>query len=593
MKPRWKCTLIFLLTLIPINENIADTKNIPRATNPCSPREQWTLPNSLPANSAEIFLSSLRGSIKSVRSFAEALTIRRKASSPQSLKLFAEYWISRSLYEAGLIHAAHAGFSATLAKKAKSTTSGIRLAALGCLIAIHDRYTSIQLDPGMSSVLHELSKNAVLQDEFRSIHDAALLLLFDSLGGDKPNQNIIGLLRGSGAHWSLAKGVLAATENKHDITISELSRFITSETRSSRLHRYDNQARLLMARAYYSNMMFDKASAALKEISKQSNELVTALSELAWAQLSANQLHEAIGTTLSLFSGGLRRTFTPESPMILAMAFNELCRYPEAINASNLFRAQYAATRQWLVSFAKKPYRLYGSATAALVATIQDEPRAPDHVISEWLRSPVFISHQEEINLTFSESKSAEGFAISGQAEQHDISTQAVALIDRLTPQVSTQSLSSDTDATKMLIRLRNLLLSFHKMQAAAPIWKILHGNQSNHMAARKTNLLANIERDLHERTLRMLWQLDEVAENIRLLEVEVYGGATKDIIKQHIDKAAKIKKENPITKTTGPKTWDWGTTRLIANSGSETEVWEDELGSFKADLTDKCGGQP
>ena len=46
--------------------------------------------------------------------------------------------------------------------------------------------------------------------------------------------------------------------------------------------------------------------------------------------------------------------------------------------------------------------------------------------------------------------------------------------------------------------------------------------------------LVARINADLDARTLRMLDQLEEIAENVQLIEIEIYNGASHDIIWQN-----------------------------------------------------------
>src|SRR6185437_5883858 len=97
----------------------------------------------------------------------------------------------------------------------------------------------------------------------------------------------------------------------------------------------------------------------------------------------------------------------------------------------------------------------------------------------------------------------------------------------------------------------------------------------------------------IKEDNVRMLTQLDEIAENIQLIEVEIYNGASQDIIWQnaHPDYkkiAEQMKDQREAVERS--KTWDWG--REVAGSDDSQEIWEDELGSFKANLFDNCSSK-
>jgi hypothetical protein len=91
-----------------------------------------------------------------------------------------------------------------------------------------------------------------------------------------------------------------------------------------------------------------------------------------------------------------------------------------------------------------------------------------------------------------------------------------------------------------------------------------------------------------------MLTRLDEIAENNQLIEVEIYNGASKDIIWQnaHPEYKEMAKKFNDDeNKESAAAVWDWGRSPA-ALSDDAGEIWEDELGSFKARLFDNCGSK-
>jgi hypothetical protein len=75
------------------------------------------------------------------------------------------------------------------------------------------------------------------------------------------------------------------------------------------------------------------------------------------------------------------------------------------------------------------------------------------------------------------------------------------------------------------------------------------------------------------------------------LVEVEIYNGASEDIIWQnaHPDfkKVAKEMSDDSTNRAPASKVWDWGKASNITEEGAE--IWEDELGSFKANMADNC----
>jgi hypothetical protein len=86
---------------------------------------------------------------------------------------------------------------------------------------------------------------------------------------------------------------------------------------------------------------------------------------------------------------------------------------------------------------------------------------------------------------------------------------------------------------------------------------------------------------------------LRKIAENNHFIEVEIYSGATQDIVWQNAHPNYKeVAKELKTTETRkiASNVWDWGQSDMSLQ-GSE-ELWEDELGNFRADLFDNCNSK-
>src|SRR5581483_11569629 len=118
------------------------------------------------------------------------------------------------------------------------------------------------------------------------------------------------------------------------------------------LKRFTDPSRILLSRAYYTDGKFDASAAHLRQVAKSSNQLAAWLEELSWAFLMNDRYSEAIGTAMNLEAGGLRHTFAPEAGMVMAMALNELCQYPESVRAIQLLRKHYEQPYKWLSEWA-------------------------------------------------------------------------------------------------------------------------------------------------------------------------------------------------------------------------------------------------
>lgn len=565
------------------------------ATHPCQKNESWTFSEKIPKDFQITFEGFLDGKIKPSQSFAEAFALRRFAKNDEA-KLFAEYWISRSFFEMGLTHIAWGGFSTTTARPSDFEKIGIQLASLACQNQIQHQYPTFTFPSATTTQLplfFQLAKTQNDKEILWNATNAQFRLLIQDKEWTSQAEKLLPFLKGSGAYEHLAQGLWAALHRNHKNTIKYFEEFFKIQNLPASLKRYQDIAHLFTARAYYSLKKFEAAALQFKAVSKNSNELADTLSELAWSQLMQYKYGDAIGTAINLQSGGLRNTFAPESPMIMAIATNELCQYPDSIQAIRIYQKHYEKTYRWLSQWNKTREKLYPLA----IRYLKRDPNIPGKVGGEWIRSPLFISHQDEINLILDEKEAANRFTALAQQDQKRIIKNSIRLLTDLKLAIKIiKSKKKPGDPlpksfTDDLAKLRKNQTHLRRLFQAAPIWKNIYNNHRKQMPARQNQLIAAMNRELEMRSDRMLLQMDEVMENMQLIEVEIYNGATHDIIWQnaHPDYqkiAAQMQEE---TETPPESTWNWGQTNTDAEDG---EVWEDELGSFKAKLFDNCSSK-
>ena len=209
------------------------------------------------------------------------------------------------------------------------------------------------------------------------------------------------------------------------MTHSFLSKLLTRRKLPNGIEPHQDILRLLLARSLYQMEYYDKAKYVYQSITKGSNHLAQALSELAWTYLKMGEYDGAVGTAINLQSGGLKSTFAPEATLVLGMSMNELCQYPEAARAVDHFKRNYESTYKWLQS-KRNSKNLYKEAIQYLSETKKSEVKVPERIVSEWIRSPLFISRQEELNELFKIKNTAIELINSGKNQQRST---AVALL--------------------------------------------------------------------------------------------------------------------------------------------------------------------
>jgi len=563
---------------------------ITKADRACTASETWSFSQAIPQQWARALSNGALNRERPVMIFAQALALRRVAASPEE-KLLAEYWISRSLLEAKLVHIAWGGMSAIVQSPPMATTRGVREAALQCLLSLQETFPSLT----MPSTLR--ASRLALTAEGPSLWRGALLRLQTELSSQDFDigeaHALVALLRGGGPYEALGKGLLALQTRKPGIAKTELTAFVNTSRLPGDLRRYLNTVRLLLAHAHFSLREHDLAVAQIQNIDRNANILSEALVVQAWAQLKADRHKDSIGSAMSLASGGLRRAFAPEAPMIQAMALNELCQFPQSLQAIERFRNEYLSVYKWLRDSA------HGALYPKAVAFLKKRPvQVPERVLSEWVRSPLFLSNQGELNLLFDETESSAGVARSGAQEQRRIArevlTQARDL--KLRVRVAKMKLKRGEPLPGRILAdldlLKERIIRMRRLKQAAPVWKGVLASFQKMQSIRKSRLVREIEADFTARDRRMLAQLDEVSENLQLIEVEIFHGASQDLVwrNAHPDYA---KVADSLGRESGGKVgtdWNWG--RAPSSDDAQAEVWEDEVGSFQADLVDHCSSK-
>ena len=566
------------------------------ATLVCTDAERWVygpaLEQDVSLSFRREFEQFLQNKSSAVRSFAEALALRRLSLTVGS-KIFSEYWISRSLYRAGLIEIAASGFNAIAGKPPTPSTVGIQIAALACLERIHALHSTIDFAPQVRAQISTYFGSAVVKPEFLPILWEAVLQIFQrqigsEVGSDSKDSEgaaLVRLVRGGGPYERYLKAILAIRQGKAREAAGHLEALIIADRLPASIRAQKDTIRLLLARTYYTSGRYEEAAAQLGKIDKNSNELIHALSEMAWAHLLAGRYTDAIGVGIGVQSGWVRRTFSPEAMMVMAMALNEICQYPESVKLIGMFRNEYGSSFEWL----KREARSNGSPLYPLaVASLRDGKKVvPDRVASEWMRSPLFIANQGGINLIFEENRAANAMGAMGQKEQ---ALQAKMLLK------ATQDLRKKFPRDKNdWIQLQSQVAHYRRLASAAPIWRNILGGYLRGVVGVRARLVDEIEQELTQLNARMLHQLVEVAENSDLIEVEIYDGASEDIIWQNAHPEYKAMQpgggaQSARSLASSPDVYNWGAS--LSGLTGTGELWEDEIGSLKANLADNCASK-
>jgi hypothetical protein len=211
----------------------------------------------------------------------------------------------------------------------------------------------------------------------------------------------------------------------------------------------------------------------------------------------------------------------------------------------------------WLRAWNAAPRPLYAVAIAQLEKRQPKESMVPAPIFTEWMRSPVFVALQREINLVQDEKAS----------------------LRRALRRIKT--LDADTIAAYPPLKETSSRLA---------TWFI---NMYRGLPKIEAGVAALIDEEFARKNKMMLGRMGEVTENIHLIEVEIFNGASEDVVwrnlhpdyNQFVDEAKAAEQ-----KGMGQRVWSWGT--VVSSEGGAPEVWEDELGTLRANLSNNCSNR-
>ena len=90
-----------------------------------------------------------------------------------------------------------------------------------------------------------------------------------------------------------------------------------------------------------------------------------------------------------------------------------------------------------------------------------------------------------------------------------------------------------------------------------------------------------------------MLRKLKDVASNTYLIEVEIYNGASEDVVWRNanpeFEKFSKKTSKKELAEDS-ERVWNWGPSQVRGDG--QQEVWADELGTLKANIKNNCSNK-
>jgi len=508
-----------------------------KATHACESSEQWKINLTQKANWVKRFDTFLTKQESPWLAFSEAIQLKKISNLMKNGEFeadFSEYWVGRVFYELELYPLAYTFFSSS---QENSKFPEIKKASTDCLAEVYKKIPDWNASMGLSLSVDNADLQAGLLEVQKRNYSTAINLLKHFL--DTP----------------VVVGIATQTE-------------------------YRDIANLLLGRSLYSVGRFTEATDAFQKIDKRSNLQIDAMNDLAWSYLLSERYAEALGIALQLRSGSLKNTFAPESVMIAAMVLNETCSYPDAVRMIQSFVHDYEHTFEWLIADHSKlnPYQ-------EIIAGLANQSSTPIKIRTEWMKGASFMVRQTEINLLIQNSRKISLMPAKIKSFQQDLALKNAGILKTLIRDLKIANLKTtiEPEMAQRLLSAKKEIRRMIRFNQASKIMMVVVKKYDQSIPREKTKLVAKINHDLMQKNKEMLTLLKAVRENVDLVEVEVYNGASREMVR--IESNQKKAAAAPSFET--KLAWNWG--RFPASDIDRAEIWEDEMGAMKANIVNHC----
>ncbi len=543
--------------------------NAQPASFACSAQEEW--PN-LDAPYKEPYRLSIRGKTSPVLSLSQAIEMKQWSNFEKNgefLASFSEYWLARILFDLKLDLLAAQAFEKLYRQ---TSVEPLKIAALACLAEIEKRTPDLKVPSHLTRA---------------EVPDALFLSLKQNLG---PSFSEPLAKQLPAAYQNLLFGIHFSAVKKYSNAIPYLEQFIAHpESLNDLLSTFVDQAKLLLAHAYFSTQNYAASIQQFNQISKTSNLEMDALSDLTWAYLENKQPNEVMGIALQLRMGNFKNAFTPESLMVAAIALHEECLYPESLKFLSAFKQDYVSSDEWLKKNKdfKDPYQATVEALQLGQRPKQKSRAAlgiPKKIISEWIKNPSFISHQLELNALAGQQ--ALTTTVTTQAQHEFDQAKSMLLLDLEKFPLHGNEVPPELFET--FHQLKHRVRALDHFQRALQIWDRLSQRNTLLVSSARTKWRDQINVDLVALNQSLMNELERIAENAALIEIEVLHSASHDLIwkNAHPELALALKQKSD-SQPSRDHVWNWG--KIKSSDLEHSEVWDDELGALKADLSQAC----
>ena len=351
---------------------------------------------------------------------------------------------------------------------------------------------------------------------------------------------------------------------------------------SDRTEKFRNLSFLTLARLYFQKGNYKQSYSYYLQIDKSSSFWLQSASEQALTQIMAGDFIGAAGNMFSLHTEYFKKAYSPDSYIIRAVGYLNLCQYGDAVSVVADLQRRYTKFNEQIQNYRAAAHGNEDYYSLVKELFIQqgsgDINGVPRPFIIELARHPSFISVQKKIN-AFEDELSHFTAVATGLSNQAGSIRQNIAAT-----KADIQNLKSKNASPLQIEQLQRKTLGLESELAISMTGKekIEHMRSlaNERIVAEKTKIKTIAGDVLQKRFAQAQKDLSDVLDQKDILAYEIYSGAGEHLRYQMA--GGETKERNPATALTPEEkqSYKWK---------FKGEVWEDEIGHYRSSLTNVC----
>lgn len=337
-----------------------------------------------------------------------------------------------------------------------------------------------------------------------------------------------------------------------------------------------NLFHLTMARMYFQKSQYKLSYQSYLKIDKNNGFWLQSSVEQATTQIMAGDYVGAAGNMFSLHTDYFKKAYAPDSYIIRAAGYLNLCQFGDAVTVVAELQRKYTQMNQQIQNFSAQhnsPQDFYLLVRSLFQSPDQNEFSGVSRAfVVELARSPQFMALQKRINGIEDEAARFKQIPTRFAAQAQNLRAQ-IAVIQKQQLKLK----APDETLSQKVLALESEIAILNGSRDKIERMRGLAGTRQN---AEKEKIKAEAATALHAQFKSMQKVMSDIMEQKDLLAYEIYSGAGEHLRYQM---AGGTTPERAPTQALTPEekqSYRWK---------FKGEVWEDEIGHYRSSLTNVC----